>query len=71
LDDRQSARAAQNESGIRATAAASDSHAVRSSFRSAIERNDAPMAVKTFLMALSGMAAGMGDYFPRILRLVL
>src|SRR5690348_16990566 len=33
--------------------------------------NDAPMAVKTFLIALSGMAAGMGDYFPRILRLVL
>jgi hypothetical protein len=33
--------------------------------------NDAPMAVKTFLMALSGMAAGMGDYFLRVLRLVL
>jgi len=29
------------------------------------------MAVKTFLMALSGMAADMGDYFLRILRLVL
>jgi len=29
------------------------------------------MAVKTFLMALSGMAAGMGDYFLRVLRLVL
>jgi hypothetical protein len=36
-----------------------------------IAPNDAPMAVKTFLIALSGMAAGMGDYFLWILRLVL